>query len=217
MSSSTTLPKLTEESFHRGISELCVRDSALASVVSRWGSPPFWTHVQGFPGIVIAILAQQVSLESAQAAFNKLENAIVSINPEAFLALNDETLKAIGFSRQKASYVRGVAHGILTGVIDLEALASIEDDAARNSLVEVRGIGEWTADTYLLFSLRRPDVWPSGDLALARAIQELRGLMTTPSSEDVDRIAAGWKPWRAVAARILWHHYLCERGRFTSF
>lgn len=207
---------LTDETYHRGISELGMQDSYLADVVSRWGSPPFWTHAPGFPGIVIAILGQQVSLESAQAAFTKLENAIGSVNPEEFLSLDDDTLRAIGFSRQKASYVRGVAHGIMGGEIDLEVLESMDDDDARKSLMEVRGIGVWTADTYLLFALRRPDAWPSGDLALAKAIQELRGLATTPGSEEVDRIADHWRPWRAVAARILWHHYLCERGRIAS-
>lgn len=216
MSRSTIIRTLTDETYQRGIYELCLQDSSLADVVSRWGNPPFWTHAPGFPGIVIAILAQQVSLESAQAAFTRLENTISSVNPEEFLSLNDDTLRTIGFSRQKASYVRGVAHGIITGAIDLDYLESMDNEDARNSLVEVRGIGEWTADTYLLFSLRRPDVWPSGDLALAKSIQELRGLNSVPSWDEVDSIADRWRPWRAVAARILWHYYLNERGRNAS-
>ena len=209
-------PVLIDETYLRAVSVLCVQESSFAAVVSKWGDPPFWTHARGFPGIVIAILAQQVSLESAKAAFTKLENAVDSFNPEEFLSLNDDTLRAIGFSRQKASYVRGVARGIMAGEIDLEALESMVNDEARKYLMKLRGIGAWTADTYLLFSLRRADVWPSGDLALAKAIQELKGLATTPGSKDVDRIARHWKPWRAVAARILWHHYLCERGRIAS-
>jgi len=193
-----------------------MHDSDLAHVVSTFGNPPFWTHAPGFPGVVIAILAQQVSLESAQAAFTKLGNAIGSISPEGFLSLDDDALRTIGFSRQKASYVRGVAQGIMAGQIDLQDLESMDDDEARKRLMEVRGIGAWTADTYLLFALRRPDAWPSGDLALAKAIQEIKGLATTPSSEEVDGIADHWRPWRAVAARILWHHYLSERGRIAS-
>ena len=102
---------------------------------------------------------------------------------------------------------------ILAGEIDLEVLQSMDDDDARQSLMEVRGIGAWTADTYLLFALRRADAWPSGDLALAKAIQELRGFATKPGPEEVDGMADHWRPWRAVAARILWHHYLCKRGR----
>ena len=207
---------LTNKTYHQGISELLLQDPDLAEAVSRWGNPPFWTHPPGFPGIVLAILSQQVSLESAQATFTKLENKIGSINPEEFLSLDDNELRAIGFSRQKASYVRGLAHDIAVGEFDLDDLESMDNDPARNRLVEVRGIGAWTADTYLLFALRRSDAWPSGDLALEKAIQELRGLATIPSSEEADRIAEQWRPWRAVAARILWHHYLCERGRKAS-
>lgn len=206
---------LTEETYYQGIFELIIQDPDLADVVSNWGNPPFWTHASGFPGIVIAILGQQVSLESAKTVLTKLENAIGSVNPEAFLSLEDDLLRAIGFSRQKASYVRGLAYGIIAGDIDLAALDSMDDDSVRKNLMELRGIGAWTADTYLLFSLRRPDAWPSGDLALAKATQELKGLETIPDSERVDRIADHWKPWRAVAARILWHHYLCKRGRIA--
>ena len=145
-------------------------------ILSTWGPPPFWTHPPGFPGIVLAILAQQVSLESARATFARLELAIGLVEPERLLSLDDGTLRAIGFSRQKASYVRGVAREIVAGSLDLDGLQFVDDEAARKTLVQVRGIGAWTADTYLLFSLRRQDAWPSGDLALAKAIQESRGV-----------------------------------------
>jgi DNA-3-methyladenine glycosylase II len=207
---------LTEKTYFQGLSELMARDSDLADVVSRWGNPPFLIHTPGFPGIVLAILSQQVSLESAKAAFTKLEKSIGSIIPDKFMSLDNNTLRAIGFSRQKASYVRGVAHEILGGEFDSEDLESMENNQARKRLMEVRGIGAWTADTYLLFSLRRSDVWPSGDLALAKSIQELRGLNSVPSWDEVDSIADRWRPWRAVAARILWHYYLNERGRNAS-
>lgn len=207
---------LTDKIYYRGVSELSSRDSDLAAVVSRWGDPPFWCHAPGFSGILIAILSQQVSLESAHTAFARLETVIGAIHPEKFLYLDDSTLREIGFSRQKVSYVRGIAHKIMTGAFDLKGLESMPDDQARKRLMEVRGIGAWTADTYLLFALRRSDAWPSGDLALAKAIQELRELPTVPSSETVDQIAETWRPWRAVAARILWHHYLNERGRASS-
>ena len=212
----STIRTLTQETFQRGITKLSVQDSDLADIISKWGNPPFWTHAPGFPGIVMAILAQQVSLESAQATFTKLEKATGTVNPESFLSLEDKTLRAIGFSRQKTSYVQALARGIVGGNINLEALRVMKNSAVRKSLMKVRGIGAWTADTYLLFSLRRPDAWPSGDLALAKAIQELKRWPTTPGYDEVDRIANRWRPWRAVAARILWHHYLSERGRATS-
>jgi DNA-3-methyladenine glycosylase II len=182
----------------------------------RWGKPPFWTHAPGFPGIVIAILSQQVSLESAQVTFVKLENAIGAVHPEKFLSLDAQKLRAIGFSRQKAAYFRGVAHQMMAGEFDLKDLESTDNEQARQKLTEVKGIGAWTADTYLLFAMRRSDAWPSGDLALAKAIQELRGLVATPGYEKADRIADQWRPLRAVTARILWHHYLNQGGRTSS-
>ncbi|MDY6790660.1 MAG: DNA-3-methyladenine glycosylase 2 family protein [Thermodesulfobacteriota bacterium] len=213
MSKSSSPPTLTDKTYNRGISELTMRESDLGEAVSKWGHPPFWVHAPGFPGMVIAILSQQVSLESAQAAFVKLENVTGSIIPETFLSLDDNTLREIGFSRQKASYVRDLAHKIRVGDFGLEDLESMDNNQARKRLMKLRGIGPWTADTYLLFSLRRSDAWPSGDLALAKAIQELRRLDSIPSYKEVDSIAAHWRPWRAVAARILWHFYLSERGR----
>ena len=135
-------PTLTDKTYQRCISDIMKSESDLAEVVSRWGNPPFWVHTPGFPGIVIAILSQQVSLESAQATFTKLENAIESINPEKFLSMDDKTLRKIGFSRQKASYVRGVASEIMVGDFDLEDLEAMDNNQARKRLMEIRGIGE---------------------------------------------------------------------------
>jgi len=206
-------PTLTQATFTQAIVELTARDQHLSAVVSKWGPPPFWVHEPGFAGLVLAILSQQVSLESAQAAFDKLERVTDPVEPKSFLALDDVQLRQAGFSRQKASYVRGLAHLVLDGELDLDGFASLDDDRVRESLIAMRGVGPWTADTYLLFALRRPDSWPTGDLALAKAIQELNGLAELPSWEEVDRTAESWRPWRSVAARILWHHYLSERGR----
>lgn len=216
MDAQVSYPNLTKRSYRLGISKLSARDKDLAYIVSKWGNPPFWTHPTEFSGLVLAILSQQVSLESANAAYSKLENSIESINPEEFLSLDDKELLAIGFSRQKASYVRGIAQEISARQLDLVGLEGMDNDEARNRLMELRGVGPWTADTYLLFALRRSDAWPSGDLALEKAVQEVRGLPPIPSTEEVDRIADQWKPWRSVAARILWHFYLNERGRNSS-
>jgi DNA-3-methyladenine glycosylase II len=213
MQSSPHSSRLDEKTFHRALSELAACDKKLARILSAWGNPPFWTHPAGFPGLVLAVLSQQVSLESARAANARLEEAIESITPERFLALSDQELLAIGFSRQKASYVRGIAQEIIAGDLDLEALAGMEDHQVHQRLLALRGVGPWTADVYLLFALLRPDAWPSGDLALEVAVQEIQGLAAKPSSVEVDGIAEGWKPWRAVAARILWHFYLSQRGR----
>jgi len=204
---------LTEPMFAQAIAELMERDPDLARAVARWCEPPFWTHEPGFPGLVLEILSQQVSLESANAAFAKLGVRIAPITPEGFLTLDDITLREIGFSRQKTRYVRGLAEAIVGGALDLNEVGRMADGEARDALLAVKGIGPWTADTYLLFALRRPDAWPSGDLALAKAIQELRGLPAVPSYPELDVIAEAWHSWRAVAARILWHAYLSARGR----
>ena len=204
---------LTEARLAAAVDELASRDPSLAAIVHTWGPPPFWTHPTGFAGLILAILAQQVSLESAQAAFAKLERALGRIEPAPFLDLDDAALRAVGFSRQKASYGRGLAQAIAAGELDLEHLARLEDEPARQRLVALRGVGRWTADTYLLFALRRADAWPTGDLALAKALQEAREMPRMPSFAELDELAEVWRPWRAVAARILWHGYLSRRNR----
>jgi DNA-3-methyladenine glycosylase II len=202
---------LTEETFIKGISQLVDRDRDLARVKSMWGNPPFWTDIPGFSGLVHVILSQQVSLASADAAFARLGEHIEPIHPRSFLTLDDETLKEIGFSRQKIGYVKGLSNSILQGEIDLDEIELLDDDIARGKLLKLKGIGPWTADIYLLMALRRSDVWPSGDLALAKAVQEIMKLESLPNRKELDAKGERWKPWRSVAARILWHYYLSER------
>lgn len=154
------------------------------------------------------ILEQQVSLASAKAAFTKLERSLGEVTPEGLLVLDDDDLKAMGFSRQKTRYSRGLAQATVDGDLDLSGLRVLSDEDARATLMSLKGIGRWTADIYLLMALRRPDVWPIGDLALAKAAQQVKRLPDLPDHGDLDRLAETWKPWRAVAARVLWHHYL---------
>jgi len=204
---------LTPETYLASVERLAAADPVLADVARRWGPPPFWRHPEGFAGLVHGILAQQVSLESAVAAYGRLEGALRRVEPEAFLTLDDARLRAIGFSRQKAAYARGLASAIAAGALDLARLEAAPDEAVRRELLALRGIGRWTADVYLLFALRRPDAWPSGDLALAKAVQELWGLPARPGWDELDAWAERWRPLRAVAARFLWHDYLSRRGR----
>ncbi len=179
-----------------------------ARLVSRLGNPPLWARKPGFPTLVHIILEQQVSLASARAAFDKLNTAAGPLTPEQFLEFSATELKGFGFSRQKTRYCQDLARALLLGDLDLLALETLDDQAVRNRLTELKGIGPWTADIYLLMALLRPDVWPAGDLALAVAIQKVKGLPHRPDAAEMDRIAHHWRPWRAVAARILWHYYL---------
>jgi len=207
---------LTPATFSLAVARLMATDPVLSGAVERWGSPPFWRHPEGFAGLVHGILAQQVSLESAVAAFGKLEAALGAVEPAAFLTLDDARLRTIGFSRQKAAYARGLAEAIVAGSLVMAELDTAPDAEVRRTLVQLEGIGRWTADVYLLFALRRPDAWPSGDLALAIAVQELWGLPRRPSWDALDAFAERWRPQRAVAARFLWHAYLSKRGRTTG-
>ncbi len=199
---------LTEETFAYGLHDLCDRDPDLAQIRTDFGPPPMWAREPGFPTLIHIILEQQVSLASARAAYERLLVATSPLTPSRFLELDDVALKTIGFSRQKTAYGRGLAEAILDGQLDLAGLESLDDAAVRSELIKIKGIGPWTADIYLLMALRRPDVWPVGDLALASAAWRVKGLASRPTPEELDALGAGWRPWRAVAARLLWHYYL---------
>ena len=199
---------LTQRSLLRATRELAAQDPDLAAVVDKYGPPPLWAREPGFHTLIHIVLEQQVSLASAKAAYDRVVAVTGRLVPERFLALSDAELKAVGFSRQKAVYGRGLARAILDGRIDLARLETLDDDQVKVQLTAIKGIGPWTADIYLLMVLRRPDTWPSGDLALASAVQRVKRLRAQPTPEKLERIGRAWQPWRAVAARILWHYYL---------
>jgi DNA-3-methyladenine glycosylase II len=204
---------LDEAALRDAVLELGERDPALGAVVARYGSPPLWARDPGFPTLVLLILEQQVSLASARAAYDRLlAMAGDPPTPDTLLALTDAELLAAGFSRQKTGYARALAVAVRDGSLDLDGLAALDDDAVDAALTALPGIGPWTATIYRLMVLRRPDAWPEGDIALAQAVAETRGLAVRPSPPELVRIAAAWRPWRAAAARLLWHHYLSVRA-----
>jgi DNA-3-methyladenine glycosylase II len=207
---------LNEAAFVRGVRVLANCDAHLAEVVQKYGQPPLWVREPGFPTLVYIILEQQVSLASARAAFERLKAAVNPLTPKHFLKLTDAELLRIGFSRQKTLYTRLLADSLARRHFDLRYLHDLHDDAARKMLTAFKGIGTWTADIYLLSALRRPDIWPIGDLALATAVQEVKRLRKRPSPERLEKMSAPWRPWRAVAARLFWHAYLSKRGQRTS-
>lgn len=188
------------------------RDPALRNLVRRDGLPPLWARPPGFATLLRIILEQQVSLASARATFARLEAAAGVVSPRAVLGLRLDGLRDLGFTRQKAGYCVGLAQAIAGGALDLCRVAQAGDEAARDALVRVRGVGRWTADIYLLMALRRPDVWPAGDLALHRALMRAKQLRSLPSTAQAAELATVWAPWRSVAARIMWHAYLSERA-----
>jgi len=204
------LDRLDEAGLRAAVDALAGRDPDLAAVIERHGHPPLWGRPPGYTTLIRIILEQQVSLASAKATYDKLTAAIGEPTPEAFLALDDARLKAIGFSRQKTRYVRLLSEEILGG-LDLSEVESLEDEEARGRLMELKGVGRWSADIYLLMALKRPDVWPRGDIALVNAVTRMKGLPRRPSEEEWDALAEPWRPYRSVAARIAWFEYLGGR------
>ncbi len=202
---------LTPETLLEGLHILHARDPDLATILDRFGPPPIWARQPGFPTLIHIILEQQVSLASALATFTRLSALVTPLTPGGFLQLDDATLRASGFSRQKAGYARNLAASIVEGELDLDGLATLDDNAARTQLTKLKGIGAWTADIYLLVALQRPDVWPVGDLGLVVGVQEIKQWPQRPSAPDMEAIGEAWRPWRAVAARLLWHYYLNTR------
>lgn len=200
--------RLTQSSLTRGVRELSETDSDLARIARTYGPPPLWEREEGFATLVLTILEQQVSLASALAAFERLRAVALVVTPENFLAFDDAQLRAFGFSRQKTLYCRLLARAILDGELDLQKLPTLSDDEVRAELVRLKGIGAWTAEIYLLRALLRPDAWPAGDLALQLAAQEAKRLPARPTAAELDALAEAWRPWRAVAARLLWLEYL---------
>lgn len=202
------IARLDDALLAEGVAALARMDDDLAALAARFGTPPLWLREPGFPTLLHFILEQQVSLSAARAMFARLQAAANPLTPAGFLALDDETLRACGFSRQKQSYARALARDLLAGKLDLDALATMDDQTAHDRLVALHGIGSWTANVYLLMALGRPDAWPSGDLGIVVALQRVKRLPARPTEREAVALAEPWRPWRAVAARLLWSEYL---------
>lgn len=204
---------LTRETLDDAVVALAALDPDLAGIVDRYGPPPLWDRAPGFETLLHIVLEQQVSLASAQAAFDRLRAVADPLTPQRFLELDDATLLSIGFSRQKARYGRALAAALASGDLELDGLEGLDDDAVRATLEALPGIGPWTSNIYLLMVLGRPDVWPAGDIALATAVAEVKDLPVRPDRATLTALGEAWRPWRSVAARLFWLDYLGRRGR----
>lgn len=209
--------RLTLATFNKSLTILTHRDPDLGAVIAKFGKPPIWRRPRGFETLVLLILEQQVSLASARAAYDRLAATAVELSPEKMLMLRDEEYRAAGVSRQKTRYIHHLSECLLDQSLRLDRLGRMGDDDVRAQLIQVKGIGAWTADVYLLMALMRPDVWPVGDIALQAAAHGIKGLAARPDPAELTDIGEAWRPWRSVAARILWHHYLSTpRIRITG-
>jgi DNA-3-methyladenine glycosylase II len=203
---------LTEITLDRAAKNLARRDGDLAAILERHGSPPLWARPQGFPTLVKIILEQQVSLASAASIFARLKKNVVPFHAARMIELGEVHLKSLGMTRQKTAYCLGLAESVTGKRLRLSQLSRMSDAEVRRALMEIKGLGAWSADVYLLMALRRADIWPVNDLALAAAVAKLKRLTKRPDPIQLAEIAEPWRPFRSVAARMLWQYYLAERN-----
>lgn len=204
------------ENFHTLCDTLAAQDRALGLILKTHGYPPLWTRPNTFESLVHIILEQQVSLASALAALNKLREKIKKITPDRLLSLTDEELKACYFSRQKMVYARLLAEAIQNKTFVPKAQEKLSDSEVRANIVALKGLGNWSADIYLMFVLRRADIFPPGDLAAVNALKQVKKLQKDVDPEKLLRITKRWQPHRSVATMMLWHHYLETRKKPTA-
>lgn len=204
---STSRSNRADERLRPALEALAAADIDMARAYESCGLPPARRAEPGFPGLFRMIAAQQVSAGAARAILARVDEALGEVTPAAVAEAREDELRAAGLSRQKIVYAKSMAEAALAGRIDFEGLDGLPDRQVIEQLTQLKGIGRWTAEIYLLFALDRPDVFPAGDLALQVAAQRLKGLRKRPNEKYLRRIAAKWRPYRGPAARFLWHIY----------
>jgi DNA-3-methyladenine glycosylase II len=202
------IQQFTADNYHAICDHLAKIDNDFQTIIDAYSYPPLWSRPNTFETLVHIILEQQVSLASALSAMNKLRERITEITPARVLLLTDEEMKACYVSRQKNSYIKYLAEALVSGQLDLAELEQSPDNYVRNKLTSLKGIGHWTADVYLMFVLRHADIFPIGDLAAVNALKRVKQLPVETSKEELLKITETWKPYRTVAAMLLWHYYL---------
>ena len=195
------------------LAELLAADPRLVALVAQAGRPRLRRRPAGFPGLCAIICAQQLSTASAGAIWGRLAAAFDPFHHDAVRRARPAKLARIGLSQPKIRAVKAIGTAIARGQIDLDALPAMEADAAHGALTALHGIGPWTADIYLLFCLGHADAWPAGDLALQEAARMAFALKVRPSAKKLAQIAERWRPWRGVAAHVLWNYYRAVKRR----
>lgn len=200
--------KFNQSNYHSICDQLAKADPDLAAIINTYGYPPFWSRPNSFETLVHIILEQQVSLASALSALNKLKERIQELTPARLLLLTDEEMRACYVSRQKSSYIKYLAEALLGGQISLNELEDLDDQVIRAKLVALKGIGNWTADVYLMFVLQHANVFPIGDLAAVNALKRVKDLPADITRDEMLAVTAQWQPYRTIATMLLWHFYL---------
>jgi len=206
------MKEFNKENFVTLCNLLAKRDKDLKSIIDLHGHPPMWTRPASFQTLILTILEQQVSLASAYAAFKKLKNKIGYVTVSKILSLSDDELRSCYFSRQKIIYARELAYAIKTKHLQIKKLSLLSNEEVREQLIKIKGIGHWTIDVFLMHALQRTDLFPLGDIALVNSLKEEKKLHPHSSKEKMMAIAEIWRPYRTIAAMILWHAYIKKRG-----
>ncbi|MGL5112742.1 MAG: DNA-3-methyladenine glycosylase family protein [Flavobacterium sp.] len=193
---------------------LSLTEPVFKTIIDTYGLPTIPTRPEGFETLVLLILEQQVSIDSAKAAFLKLKTAVSTITPHNCSNLSDEQFRTAGISRQKTTYIKALSVAILSGTLILEELKALTPDEVRQKLIKIKGIGNWTIDIYLMFSLQDPDLLPLGDIAVVNTMKEL---FEIHEKQEMEFLAQSWAPYRSFATYLLWHHYLCTRNRKVTY
>ncbi|HEX7072531.1 MAG TPA: DNA-3-methyladenine glycosylase 2 family protein [Hyphomicrobiaceae bacterium] len=204
----------TAEDIRAGMRAIRRKCPHLRRVHDVTGDPPLRRRPAGFEGLARIIVGQQLSTASAAAIWSRLELAVAPLAPETLLAASDEVLRSAGLSTPKLRTLRNVARAAAEGELAIETLTALPDEAIHEQLTRISGIGPWTADIFIMFCLGRRDAFAAGDLALQVAAEGAMGLDSRPSAAELLAIAERWRPWRGVAARLLWayHPILKKRG-----
>jgi DNA-3-methyladenine glycosylase II len=198
----------------QAIDYLSKKETIFFQIIERYGIPEIPKRKQGFETLALLILEQQVSIDSAKATYNKLKNQVQSFEPENLILLSDEDFRTCGVSRQKTKYIKCLAEAVLEKTIDLESLPSKSAETVRQELIQIKGIGNWTIDVYLMFSLNSPDILPLGDIAVVNTIKEL---LNIHEKTEMEIYTNKWVPYRSMATFLLWHYYLQKRGRKVEY
>lgn len=207
------MEKIQNEKHFRGLCDWVVaKDALFGQVIENFGYPPLWFRPPDFDTLILTILEQQVSLAAARSAYNKLVQEIENLTPENLLILSDEELRACYFSRQKIRYARILATEISEGRLNLEGLNKLPEQEIRTRLIQLKGIGQWTIDMYVLMSLHFADIFPPGDLATVKAVFELKLMPEGTGKNEIVRYMEKFKPYRSAATYLLWHYYLEKRN-----
>lgn len=201
---------LSAEQLRSGLDSLAASEPAIAAAIARVGYPEPRIRDRGYATLLRTIIGQQVSVQAAASIWTKLATQVGDLtDPATVAAASDEALRAAGLSRQKASYARSLADEVTSGRLDLDRLPA-DDEEAIAQLVQIKGIGRWSAEIYLLFAEGRADIWPAGDLAVQIEIGRILGHAERPSEKLTRALAESWRPHRGAAAILAWHHYKAD-------